>query len=449
MTVHSLAAGAVSDRGESMHALVRELYPVCRSITGDGVRATLRRLRNEVPLEIHEVASGTGVLDWEVPDEWNVRDAWIAGPDGHRVVDFRAHSLHVVSYSTPVRATMTARELASRLHSLPAHPTWIPYRTAYYARDWGFCVTEEQRRVLMEGGPWEVVIDSTLAPGSLTYGEVVVPGATDETVLVSAHCCHPSLANDNLAGIAVAVELARWVAEQPRRCTYRFAFVPATIGAITWLARNREVVPRVRHGLVLACAGDGGALTYKRSRQGVTDVDRAAAHVLGQVGGGATVRDFVPYGYDERQYCSPGPNLPMGTLMRTPNGEYPEYHTSADDPDLVRAWALQDTLEACVRIVQVLEDDATFVNQAPWGEPQLGRRGLYGGIGTSGLRELPGFDLALLWVLNQSDGRHSLLDIAERSGLDFDLIRRAAAALEGAGLLKPNRAEPVRPALSA
>jgi len=422
------------DVGRAMHALIAELYPICRSITGDGVRQTLARLAREIPLEIHEVPSGTRVFDWTVPNEWNIRDAYIKDARGTRVVDFRRCNLHVVSYSVPVRARMTLEELRPRLHTLPDRPDWVPYRTTYYKEDWGFCLSQRQLDALAEG-EYEVCIDSTLAPGSLTYGECVIRGRTDEEVLISCHCCHPSLANDNLSGIAVAVALARSLAGASLRYTYRFLFIPGTIGSITWLALNEATTARIRHGLVLSCVGDRGHPTYKRSRRGNAVIDRAVEHVLRHSGGEYTIRDFVPYGYDERQYCSPGFNLPVGCLMRTPNGQFPEYHTSADNLEFVEPAALADTLRTCQAVVEILEHDGVYENLNPKCEPQLGRRGLYGGV--TGRAQLPGYELALLWVLNFSDGQHSLLDIAERADIPFATVRRAAEDLVRAELLRP------------
>jgi aminopeptidase-like protein len=412
-----------------MQALVERLYPLCRSITGDGVRQTLEILRERIPLEIREVPTGTQVLDWTVPREWNIRDAYIKDPSGRRVVDFQELNLHVVGYSVPVAATMTLEELRPHLHTLPGQPALVPYRTSYYAETWGFCLSQDTLDS-MGPGPYEVRIDSTLADGSLTYGEYVVPGRSRDEVLISCHTCHPSLANDNLAGIAVAVELARRLRDP--HFTYRFVFAPGTIGAITWLARNRDRVDRIKHGVTLACAGDRGSLHYKRSRRGEAPIDRAFAHVLKDKP--HTILNFSPYGYDERQYCSPGFNLPVGSLTRTPYAGYPEYHTSADDPGFVSPEAMADTLETLWQAVQVLERDRHYHNLSPYGEPQLGRRGLYGSLG--GRSDTKQAQMAMLWVLNLSDGEHGLLDIAERSSLPFDTIADAAQALLNAGLLK-------------
>ncbi|MEU4967976.1 DUF4910 domain-containing protein [Streptomyces smyrnaeus] len=419
--------------GDQLYALVERLYPLCRSITGDGVRATLEIVGEYLPLQVQEVPTGTQVLDWTVPQEWNIRDAYIADTAGNRVVDLAASSLHVLGYSVPVSATMPLAELRSHLHTLPDHPTWVPYRTSYYTPDWGFCLAQETLDALPDG-EYEVRIDSTLTDGHLTYAEHVVPGQVADEVIVSSHVCHPSLANDNLSGIAVATFLARALAQQTPYYTYRFLFAPGTIGAITWLARNAERVDQVRHGLVLACAGDPGRLTYKQSRRGDAEIDRVLRHVLTVSERPHHVNEFTPYGYDERQFCSPGFDLGVGSLSRTPYAGYPEYHTSADNLDFVSPEAMADTLAVCREACAVLDRNRRYVNLSPYGEPQLGRRGLYDSLG--GRSDAKQAQLAMLWVLSLSDGEHSLLDVAERSGLPFDTVAAAADALHGAGLLK-------------
>jgi len=414
-----------------MYALIRDLYPICRSITGEGFRDSLRRLAHVVPISLTEVPTGTSVFDWTVPKEWNIRDAWIADSSGRRVVDFRSSNLHVVSYSIPVRTQMSLAALKPHLHSLPEQPDVIPYRTSYYAEDWGFCLSHRALEALPDG-EYEVCIDSTLVPGHLTYGECVLPGTTTDEILISVHSCHPSLANDNLSGMAVGAFLAGHLANRPRRHTFRFLFIPGTIGSITWLALHEAETRRIRHGLVLSCLGDRGHFTYKRSRRGSALVDRAAAHVLA-VSGEHSILDFTPYGYDERQYCSPGFDLPVGCLTRTPNGRYPEYHTSDDDLELVTAESLEDSLNKVLSIVEILEHDRTYINLNPKCEPQLGRRGLYRNTGGTSPAE---FEMSLLWVLNMSDGVHSLLDISERAALPFASVHRAAEALLDVSLLK-------------
>jgi aminopeptidase-like protein len=418
--------------GRDMYDLIAELYPICRSITGAGFRSTLESLARHIDLAVHEVPSGTQVFDWTVPREWNITDAYVETSAGERVIDFRASNLHVVSYSVPVDARMSLAQLRPHLHTLPEHPDWIPYRTTYYDDNWGFCLSQRQLDSLAEDD-YHVVIDSSLADGRLSYGECLVPGASVEEVLVSCHACHPALCNDNLSGVVLATWLAKALAGTEARYSYRFLFIPGTIGSITWLAHNEANLERIKAGLVLACVGDPGGLTYKRSRRGDTSIDRAMVHVLATSGAQYEINDFSPYGYDERQFCSPGFDLPVGCLNRTPYARYPEYHTSADDLDLVRPDCLAQSFSTCLAAFRILEENATYLNQNPKCEPQLGRRGLYGGIG--GRSDTQQFQLALLWVLNLSDGAHSLLEIAERAGLEFGLLAEATDALVTAGLL--------------
>jgi aminopeptidase-like protein len=415
-----------------MYRDVRELYPLCRSITGNGVRKTLGHLQRYLPLTLHEVPTGTEVLDWTVPKEWNISDAYVKDSAGRRVIDFQQSNLHVVNYSIPVKARMSLQDLKGHLFTLPERPDWIPYRTSYYKETWGFCLSHQEFLALRDD-LYEVCIEATLEPGHLTYGECYLPGETADEVLISCHVCHPALCNDNLSGAVVAAYLGRHLAGVARRRSYRLLFIPGTIGSITWLARNEAAVARIKHGLVLACLGDLGSFHYKKSRRGTADIDRVVAHVLTHRGERNEILEFSPYGYDERQYCSPGFDLPVGCLMRTPYGRFPEYHTSADNPDLVRPDMLADSLAACRSIVDVLEHNRAYVNLNPKGEPQLGRRGLYrtmGGFAQGGVDEL-----VMLWVLNLSDGRHTLLDIAERSGYPFGAVRTAADALRTHHLL--------------
>ena len=420
--------------GKDLYQLIVDLHPLCRSITGDGVRQTLARIQKIVPLGVHEVPTGTAVFDWTVPKEWNIRGATIKNSRGETVLDFEDCNLHVVSYSAPISRKMHLDELKNHLHTLPEHPDWVPYRTSYYSETWGFCMSQRQLEALTDD-EYEIRIDSTLEDGHLTYGELHVQGESDEEVLISTHICHPSLCNDNLSGVAVASLLAEKLLSTPRRYSYRFLFVPATIGPITWLARNEEVTQRIRHGLVLACVGDPGQPTYKKSRRGNAEIDRAVERVLADEAGGYSVEDFSPYGYDERQYCSPGFDLPVGCFMRTPHGRFPEYHTSADDLDFVRPESLADSFDKVLSVLEVLEHNRRYRNLNPQCEPQLGRRGLYDSIG--GKRLTDDDRMALLWVLNQSDGDHDLLGIADRSGLSFERIRWAAQSLLAGHLLEP------------
>ncbi len=422
------------DLGAALHATVERLYPLCRSITGDGVRQTLAILGEKLPLEIHEVPTGTAVLDWTVPREWNIRDAYVKDASGRRVIDFGRSNLHIVGYSVPVpRQTMSLEQLQARLHSMPDKPDWVPYRNSFYKDDWGFCLSQNERDRL-QPGDYEVCIDSTLADGSLTYGELLLPGAEKDEVLVCCHVCHPSLCNDNLSGDVVAAFLARILSARPRRYSYRFLFLPVTIGAITWLSRNEDTAKRIRHGLVLTLLGDAGNFTYKKSRRGDTEIDRTVAQVLRHRAPKHEIQEFFPYGYDERQFCSPGYDMPVGCLMRTPHGCFPEYHTSGDNLSFVKPGQLEDALLTCLEIVEALEGNARYVNQNPKGEPQLGRRGIFRSLAE---RKDGGLEMALLWVLNLSDGQHSLLDICERAAMPFSKIRAAADVLFHHELLLP------------
>ena len=417
--------------GRAMHALAAELFPICRSITGEGVRETLRRLNGIVPIVTAEIPSGTPVFDWTVPREWNIRDAYIKNSRGERVVDFQRSNLHVMSYSVPVNSRMPLEQLRSHLFSLEQHPEWIPYRTSYYHENWGFCLTHRQLMTLEEG-EYDVCIDASLTDGSLTYGECFLPGDEPDEVLISCHVCHPSLANDNLSGISVATSLARELASRRRRYSYRFLFVPGTIGAIAWLATNHRTTGRIKHGLVLTCVGDPGKFHYKRSRRGTADIDRAMTHVLRHESAGGDVLDFSPYGYDERQYCSPGFNLPVGCLMRSVWGQFPEYHSSADNLSLITPEALAGSLKVCLDLVEILEHNRTVVNTNPYCEPALGRRGLYHATGGGHVGDT---NMARLWILNLADGQHDLLEIAERAGMSFTLVRTVADELVAHGLL--------------
>jgi aminopeptidase-like protein len=428
-------AAPAAATAEELQALVEELYPICRSITGDGVRRTLGILQRLVPLQITEVPTGTQVLDWTVPKEWNIRDAFVKNAQGERVIDFRRSNLHVVSYSVPVSARMSLGQLKPHLHTLPDKPDLVPYRTSYYDEAWGFCLSHRQLESLPDG-EYEVCIDSTLEAGSLTYGELVLPGTTRDEILISAHVCHPSLCDDNLSGIAVSAFLARQLASRrDRRYTVRFLYAPGTIGAITWLAQNRERASRVRHGLTLTCLGDAHPFTYKRTLSGNCAIDRAAAHVLAHSGQGHGVIDFFPYGYDERQYNSPGFRLPVGSLMRGRHGQFAEYHTSGDNLDFVSSADMLESLGVLGAIIDVLDGDRVYRNLTPFGEPQLGSRGLYRALGGT---NIPNLQLAMLWVLNLSDGTHGLLDIAERAKMDFASVRAAADLLERHHLLAEN-----------
>jgi aminopeptidase-like protein len=389
----------LTDLGDVLHAHVAALFPICRSITGPGLRETLRYIADHIPLRISEVPTGTKVLDWEVPPEWRVRGATLRTLDGRTLIDFRHNTLHLLQYSTPVDRVVPLRELQAHLHSLPEQPDLIPYRTSYYARNWGFCLADRERQALTDDA-YHVEIDTSLEPGSLSYGECLLPGDSAQEVLISAHCCHPSLANDNLSSIAVAIELARALSQRPHRFSYRFLFAPGTIGAIAWLHFNRDARARIAHGLVLTCLGDPAPPSYKRSRKGTAPIDRYADYVLREAGNGDRIAPFAPTGYDERQFCSPGFDLPMGCLMRSPGGSFPEYHTSADTPAFVTGAALANSFSVIRQILDLVERDGSFRNTSPLGEPQLGRRGLYDGERAAGLNRMA--------VDAQSVGRHAV-----------------------------------------
>jgi aminopeptidase-like protein len=416
-----------------MYNLISKLYPICRSITGDGVRETLRILQQHILLDIHEVPTGTQVFDWRVPKEWNVRDAYVKNAKGEKVIDFQASNLHLLSYSIPIHQKMSLAQLKEHLFTLPDYPDWIPHRTSYYGENWGFSLTHRQLQSLEEG-EYEVYIDSSVEEGHLTYGEYFLKGETSKEILLSCHVCHPSLCNDNLSGISLVTFLAKHLSTLSLHYSYRFLFIPATIGSITWLSLNEDKAFQIQHGLVVAGVGDSGHLNYKKSRRGDAEIDRTVAHILKHSERPYAIAEFSPYGYDERQFCSPGFDLPVGSLTRTPFGCYPEYHTSADNLDFVRPTALADSLDAYISILEVLESNKKYLNTNPKCEPQLGKRGLYATFG--GKKSTKVQEMAMLWVLNLSDGDRSLLDIAERSQLKFSLIREAAEALLKHGLLR-------------
>lgn len=417
-----------------MQALLEELYPELRSITGPGLRATLSRLEQELPgMMRYRVPTGTAVFDWRVPPEWRLRHAYIEGPDGERVVDVRRHNLHVVNYSVPVDAEMSLSELRPHLHTLPDRPDWIPYRTSYYEPAWGFCM-EHRRLERLPEGTYHVVIDSDLSEGALDYGELVLGGEGEHEVLFSAHVCHPSLANDNLSGVVALVELARSVAARDRRrYRYRFLFAPATIGAVAFLAAHADAVRRIRHGVVVTGVGGPGVLHYKRTRDGAP-VDGLMERVLAGLGD-HRILPFTPDGYDERQFNSPGFRLPVGRLSRLPHGAYPEYHTSGDDPGFVSGDAMEGAVAALEGLVARLEGDGALRSLVPYGEPQLSRHGLSTADG-------PASPAAVRWILNLADGETTDREMVERSGLPRDEIDAAVELLLRKGLVERDGASP-------
>ncbi|WP_019502656.1 DUF4910 domain-containing protein [Pseudanabaena sp. PCC 6802] len=419
--------------GLEMYDLIAKLYPICRSITGDGVRKSLHILQELIPLVIHEVPTGTQVFDWTVPKEWNVRDAYVKNDLGEKVIDFQVLNLHLLNYSTPIHRKMSLSELKEHLFTLPEQPDLVPYRTSYYKENWGFCLSHNRLKQL-EDGEYEVFIDSSLEDGYLTYGEYYLPGEIEDEVLFSCHVCHPSLCNDNLSGLALATFLAKYLGSQPNRYSYRLLFIPGTIGSITWLSLNESKTHHIKHGLVISGVGDAGGMTYKKSRRSNAEIDRVVEHVLSHTERESKIEEFSPYGYDERQYCSPGFNLPIGRLTRTPFGKYAEYHTSADNLKFVKPSSLADSLGVYLEVIDILESNKRYLNINSKCEPQLGKRGLYGNFG--GKQDKRADEMEMLWVLNLSDGTHSLLDIANRAGIKFQAIKGAAIALKKAALLQ-------------
>jgi aminopeptidase-like protein len=426
---------APADTGFDLHRWATELFPICRSLTGDGVRTTLGYLKELLPsLQVHEVPSGTRALDWTVPDEWNIRDAYIADLDGRRLVDFHASNLHVVGYSEPVDRVMDREELEPHLHSLEDQPDAIPYATSYYKRTWGFCLTQPHRQRL-GAGPFRVRIDSTLAAGSLTYADVVIPGETDEEVLLSTYVCHPSMANNELSGPVVTVALGRWLASLPRRrYTYRLVFAPETIGAIVYLSRHLDHLrEHVRAGWVVTCIGDERAYSYVPSRLGGTLADRVSRCVLDASVPGWIEYSFLDRGSDERQWCSPGADLPVCSVMRSKYGTFPEYHTSLDGLDIVTAAGLQGGLDLLKRCIELIEVNRRW-RAVHVGEPQLGPRGLYP---TTSYKGSALETRTMMNVLAYCDGDHDVMMVAQCAGVGTGVVVGLLERLAAAGVIEP------------
>ena len=397
-----------------MRDICRELFPICRSITGDGVRETLAILKKHVAdIRIYEVPSGTPCFDWVVPKEWNIRDAYVIGPDGRKIVDFKESNLHVLGYSVPVERTVALEELQEHLYSLPDQPEAIPYVTSYYKERWGFCISDVQRRSL-KPGMYRVFIDSQLKDGSLTYGELMIRGRSSKEVFLSTYICHPSLANNELSGPSVTTFLAKWLLSGPRRYSYRVIFIPETIGSIAYLSKNLKVMKKnIIAGFNISCVGDDRAYSYVASRNGDTYADKVALNILSSKHPDFVKWSFLERGSDERQYNAPGVDLPVCSVMRSRYGTYPEYHTSLDDLDLISPQGLAgayDTLKECLTLIE--EDRKYKINCL--GEPQLGKRGLYPTIST----KTSGHEVkSMMDFIAYADGKNDLIDISHKTGV--------------------------------
>ena len=439
-----------------LFSLMQDLFPICRSITGNGVRKTLKILKKEIDLKIVNVPSGTKVFDWKVPFEWNIKDAYVKNSKGERVIDFKKSNLHILNYSTPIKKTISNKNLKKHLHTLPEKPNSIPYVTSYYKKNWGFCVAHDTLKSFDEDH-YFVHIDSTLKPGSLTYGEFFIKGQTKNEILISTYICHPSLCNDNLSGIVVTTILAKLLSKIDTYFSYRFLFIPETIGAITWLSKNQKNLSQIKSGLVVTCVGGNGGFTYKKTRDNDSEIDKISIDVLKHTRKGFETRDFFPYGSDERQYSSPGIDLPIGVLMRTPYYEFKEYHTADDNLDSIKKFALNDSLIILLKIILQIEKkkpsfnrkqknetsklkSEVYQNLNPYCEPQLGRRKLYRNISKSRLVDKKNsenmLELSICWILNFSDGLHSLKEISQKSNLPLKLLRKTAKLLIEKKLLK-------------
>lgn len=421
---------------KEMEKYFDRLWPLNRSLTGEGNRETLKIISELVELEVREVPSGTQCFDWTVPPEWNVKEAWIKDSAGRKIVDFAENNLHLMGYSQGFSGKLTLAELIPHLHSIPEQPGAIPYLTSYYSPAWGFCVSHKFLKELKED-TYEVFIDASHDPkGSMTVAEAVLKGRSQKEILISTYICHPSMANNELSGPIVSAFLYRLLKnDSDRHYTVRFLFVPETIGTVWYLHDQGERLKRdLIAGYVLTCIGDPGMFTYKRSRAGISLADRAAEYVLESSGVDHNVEYFFPTGSDERQYCSPGFNLPVGSLMRTRYGKYREYHTSDDNKSFVSFESMEESAEMCHSIVNMIMMNGLYENLMPYCEPQLGKRGLYPAVGSK--KDTAEKVEAMMWTLNMSDGTADLIRISELSGIPVEALYDCALALENAELLK-------------
>jgi aminopeptidase-like protein len=415
-----------NDIGIEIYSLIEKLFPICRSITGNGTRKTLELIKQHIPIEINEIHSNTKVFDWTVPKEWNIINAYVKNSKGEKIIDFQKSNLHILQYSIPIHKKMTLDELKNHLYSIEEYPDWIPYRTSYYQENWGFCISHKQFQTL-DDDEYEVFIDSTLEHGSLTYGELFFKGEIEDEILFSTYICHPSMCNDNLSGTALLTFLAKTLIDKQTKYSYRFLFIPETIGAISWLSKNENNVNKIKYGMVATCVGDSGQSTYKKTKQGNTLLDKIVEKILIDSGDSYEIVDFFPTGSDERQFSSPGFNIPVGSLVRTLYGEFPEYHTSADNMDFMNSKSLQDSFTKYHSIIYLLENNVIYKNQNPKCEPNLGKRNLYDLIGAN--KKLSSNSNSIFWLLNQSDGNTSLLEIASKSNISFVEIKNMADIL--------------------
>tara|TARA_Y100001934_G_scaffold151338_1_gene181459 strand:+ start:1568 stop:2881 length:1314 start_codon:yes stop_codon:yes gene_type:complete len=434
MDIPKKTEATMSDDRATASILFDDLWPIMRSITGDGVRETHEILSKIVPMESFEIPSGTEVFDWTVPQEWRFRDAYVIDPNGRKILDAKENTLHLVNYSAPFEGIVPLEELQRHLYSMPDRPGAIPYVTSYYKQRWGFCLPEDMRRSLPQGD-YKVVVDTALFDGSMTVSEIVLPGASEREVFFSTYTCHTAMANNELSGPITSILLARRLARRKdRRYTYRFVFLAETIGAIAYLHKTGAQLKENMHaGYVVTCTGLPEKFTYQKSRDGDTAADIAAQHALATLDAAYDVRHFQPAGSDERQYCSPGFNLPVGSLMRGPYHIYPEYHTSDDNLDLLSVDALVGCVDAYEAICDTLERNRRYETLNPHCEPFLSKHDLYPSVDAATQRQRI---QAMLWILNQSDSTNDLIAISRRSGIDLELLSEQAHLLEQGGLLQ-------------
>ena len=413
-----------------MYSLLKEMFPYNRSITGDGVRNTLDRISKEIALTNHSLKSGEKVFDWTVPNEWNVKAAQIINPDGSVLVDFLDNNLFLMSYSTPINQTMTLEDLKCHIISDESRPDSIPYSTSYYNEEWAFCLPYNLVTKMLPGD-YRVIIDSELKKGELIYGEANINNGAKKTILISSYICHPSMANDSLSGVVLAVQLYKEIKKLKNlRFNYKFLFVPETIGTICFLYNNKHnIKEQIEYGLVATCLGDAGKFNYKKTRNQESEINRVVEHLFKEKNLSDRIRDFSPLGSDERQYCSPGFDLPVGVLTRSMYSEFPEYHSSSDNLDFVKEEYLQESLLMYLEIIEAYESNLKFIRAEPHCEPQMGKYNLYREKGGAGKDSIDNLSQKRMWILNYADGEHDLIEISKKSGFPISELRFASMAL--------------------